>query len=60
MNQEITPRLALQILDAATHPANSGKLNRADYTNINKALETLAAFVTANTPKEESPPPDNP
>ena len=50
MNQ-LTPQNALALLDQATHPANAGKLNRADYANINHALEVLGAFVEANTPK---------
>ena len=37
---------ALQILDAATTPANAGKLNRADYINIQTALEVIAKAIT--------------
>ena len=41
----MTPIEALQILDAATTPANVGKLNRADFINIQTALEVLARVV---------------
>lgn len=42
----MTPIEALQILDAATTPANAGKLNRADYINIQTALEVLAKAIS--------------
>lgn len=57
MNEKMTVPQALQILDSATHPANAGKLNRADYANINVALQTLAEFVDAHSPKKEESPP---
>lgn len=44
---------AIRLLDSATHPANAGKLSRADYANINLALQVLADFVEANS---ENPP----
>ena len=34
---------ALRILDAATMPANAGKLTRLDYINCQAALECLAS-----------------
>lgn len=40
--RHITPLEALQILDAATTPANIARLNRADFANIQAALEVLA------------------
>jgi hypothetical protein len=50
--QPITPQQALGILDQATQPAAAGKLNRADYINIQAALETLAHFVKTNPEPE--------
>lgn len=37
----ITPEQALQALDAATAPANAGKLTRIDYGNAEAALNCL-------------------
>ena len=42
---QLTPIQAINVLDQATQPAAAGKLNRADYINIQVALETLAHFV---------------
>lgn len=49
---QMTPEQALQILDVATVPVNAGKLGRADYANVQVALNTLAEFVKANQPAE--------
>ena len=38
----LTPIEALQILDAATTPAYIAKLNRADFANVQVALEVIA------------------
>lgn len=52
---------ALRILDSATAPANAGKLNRADYANVELALHALADFVGEHTPKpDEKKKPDKP
>lgn len=48
MNQEITPIQALECLDLATQPSNIQRLTRADFTNINLALQVLLDFVTNN------------
>lgn len=57
METKPTPQDALRVLDAATLPSNAGKLNRADYANINAALELLATFVSDHTtPNEEEKP----
>ena len=42
----MTPQQAIAILDQATDPRNSGKLQRADYANINTALIVLSELVT--------------
>jgi hypothetical protein len=55
MNNKPTPTDALRILDSATHPANAGKLTRADYANVNLALMVLADFVDAHPPIPEEP-----
>lgn len=41
----ITPEIALQIIDAATSPANAGRMTRQDYANVEAALKVLAEFV---------------
>lgn len=52
----MTPKHALQILDAATAPNVAGRLTRIDYANIQAALETLQAVLE---PKPEKEAPDN-
>ena len=42
----LTPIEALQILDAATTPANISKLNRADFANVQIALEVIAKVLS--------------
>jgi len=51
MENKPTPADALRVLDQATDPSNAGKLNRMDYANIQTALQILADFISANTPK---------
>lgn len=50
-----TPTDALNVLDAATLPANAGKLNRVDYANVQAALVILSDFIKANTPEPDAP-----
>lgn len=51
---KVTPIQAVNVLDLATRPENSGKLSRADFVNVEAALHVLAEFVNANTPKPEA------
>lgn len=37
----LTPESAINVLDVATRPENTGKLSRADYSNIEIALRFL-------------------
>jgi hypothetical protein len=46
---QITPQQALDILDRATQPNVSDKLNRIDYINVQMALETLGQFVQVHS-----------
>lgn len=41
----MSPQDALQILDLATRPQHAGQLTRADYGNIELALQCLRARV---------------
>lgn len=50
-----TPQQALNVLDQATIPKNIPNLNRADFIAIQRALEILQAFITANQSKEQKP-----
>lgn len=54
---EVTPEIALRILDAATDPKNGGKLTRSDYANSEAALQVLGKFVDDHSPKKEQPAP---
>lgn len=54
---EVTPEIALRILDAATDPKNGGKLTRSDYANSEAALQVLGKFVHDHSPKKEQPVP---
>ncbi len=49
----MNPTQALEVLNIVTLPANAGKLSRIDYANTEQALQVLAEFVKANTPKVE-------
>ena len=51
---------ALGVLDQATLPSNAGKLNRADYANIQRALQIIAEFIDANSPKVDAKIPNSP
>ena len=52
-NKQPTPLDALGVLDQATLPSNAGKLNRADYANVQAALQLLHEFIVANTANAE-------
>ena len=54
--QPMTPLQALQILDAATTPANIPKLNRADFASVQMALEVLARLVSPQVNGTDVPP----
>lgn len=60
MENKPTAADALRVLDQATQPQNVCRLNRLDLINIQTALQILAEFVDANTPKVDAAIPDAP